>query len=175
MIGIKMFLKVFNIKRWKRKINTFLVNRVFVGTNPKFFEFKRKLLNSIGYEIGKGTKIVGPIYIGGKLKIGENCWIGKNFSINGNGSVTIGDNCDIAPEVTLQTGSHVIGGSERRAGNGYNGDIIGNGVWLGVRTTILNDVVVGDSCVVGACACVNKSVENNKLVGGVPARVIKDL
>lgn len=88
----------------KRRRVIFLVNRIYVG--PGHFEKKRKLLNSIGFEIGENTKVVGPIECTGTLKTGKNCWIGKNLKINGNGTVIIGDNCDIAPEVTFMTGGH---------------------------------------------------------------------
>lgn len=37
----------------------------------------------------------------GTLCIGANCWIGRNLTVHGNGSVIIGDNCDIAPDVTF--------------------------------------------------------------------------
>lgn len=63
-------------------------------------------MNGIGYRIGKGSKVVGPIECLGQFECGENCWIGKNLKINGNGTVKIGNNCDIAPEVTFQTGGH---------------------------------------------------------------------
>ena len=66
-------------------------------------------MRKLGHEIGEGTKIVGPIYCTGKIIIGKDCWIGKNLIINGNGSVRIGDNCDVAPEVSFQTGGHEIG------------------------------------------------------------------
>lgn len=177
MIGIKKmsrldkFLHLYGIKK---RIYLFIVNKVYVGT--KNFEKKRKLLNSIGYEIGVNTKIVGPIECYGKLIIGENCWIGKNLKVNGNGTVTIGDNCDIAPEVTFQTGGHLIGSFERRAGEGriYN-QSVGNGTWIGGRTTILNETHIGNSCVVAGCACVIKNVADNTVVGGVPAKEIRSL
>ncbi len=157
-------------------INTFLVNKIYIGTNSKFFEKKRKLLVSIGYIIGEKTKIVGPIENHGTLSIGKNCWIGKNLVIEGNGFVTIGDNCDIAPEVTFLTGGHKIGNSERRAGEGesYNIDV-GDGTWIGSQSTVLSNTSIGKSCVVASCACVNKSVPDNMLIGGVPAKIIKDL
>ena len=156
------------------RLNLFLVNKIFVGT--KYFEKKRRLLNSIGYEIGEGTKVVGPIFCTGKLKVGNNCWIGKNFFVNGNGRVVIGDNCDIAPEVIFETGGHEIGPSERRAGKGKNFyQVVGNGTWIGGRVTILNDTKIGNSCVLAAGCCVVKDVEDNMLVGGVPARVIRSL
>ena len=103
------------IRSLKRRTALFLVNHVLTGTRPCFFETKRRWLNSIGYSIGEGTKVVGPMECYAKLKVGRNCWLGKNLKINGNGTVEIGDNCDIGPEVTFQTGGHQIGTSERRA------------------------------------------------------------
>lgn len=160
----------------KRKISMFLVNKVLAGTRPCFFEPKRKLLNSIGHSVGEGTKIVGPIETYSKLTIGKYCWIGKNLKVNGNGSVVIGDCCDIAPEVTFQTGGHEIGSRERRAGDGLIcNQSVGNGVWIGGRSTIIGDVTISDGSVVAGCACVVKDVPPNVLVGGVPAKIIRSL
>ena len=158
----------------KRRRALYLVNKIYAGT--KHFKRKRKLLISIGYEIGEGTKIVGPIECYAKIKIGKNCWIGKNLIVNGNGELEIGDNCDIAPEVTFLTGGHKIGNAERRAGEGESYKIkVGNGVWIGGRSTILNNTEIGNSCMIAACSCVNKNVEDNSLVGGVPAKIIRKL
>ncbi len=137
---------------------------------------KRRLLNSIGHSIGPGTKVVGPVYCTGRLVTGRDCWIGKNLVVNGNGTVTLGDRCDVAPEVSFQTGGHRIGSHERRAGEGIIGDVtVGNGCWLGANSTVLAGVRIGDGVVVAACACVNKDVEADTLVGGVPAGVIRKL
>lgn len=166
--------RILHLKGIKRYFFLLLVNKIFAGT--KFFIIKRKLLNSIGYEIGENTKVVGPIECTGKLKIGKNCWIGKNLKVNGNGSVVIGDNCDIGPEVTFQTGGHIIGTKERRAGEGrIFSQYVGNGVWIGGRSTIIGNTVVGDSSVIAGCACVVKDIPENTLVGGVPAKIIRRL
>lgn len=158
----------------KKRLWLFSVNHLYAGTHS--FEKKRRLLRKLGYEIGEGTKVVGPVFCTGSLTVGKNCWVGKNFMVNGNGSVTIGDNCDIAPEVAFQTGGHEIGSKERRAGEGLVKHIkVGNGCWIGARSTILGDVQIGDGSVVAACACVCKDVESDTLVGGVPAREIKKL
>lgn len=168
--------KFFHLKGLKVRFNLYLVNKIYCGSNPKYFEKKRKLLNAINFQIGEGTKVVGPIEVTGKLIVGDNCWIGKNFKVNGNGTVTIGDNCDIAPEVTFQTGGHIIGTSDRRAGEGviFN-QSVGSGTWIGGRVTILNNTNIGKSCVIAGCACVTKNVEDNTLVGGVPAKCIRRL
>lgn len=160
----------------KRKYVFFCVNRLYAGAKPRFFERKRKLLNSIGFELGEGTKVVGPIEWTGSFRCGKNCWLGKNMKINGNGSVIMGDNCDVAPEVTFQTGGHEIGTADRRAGAGcIFHQAVGNGVWIGGRVTILNNAHIGDGCVIAGCACVTKDVPDNLLVGGVPAKTIKVL
>ena len=154
----------------------FLVNKVLVGVKPRWFETKRKLLNSIGHSIDTGTKIVGPIETYSKLTIGKDCWIGKNLKVNGNGSVTIGNCCDIAPEVTFQTGGHEIGSAERRAGQGRSfRQEVGNGVWIGGRATIIGEVKISDGSAIAGCACVVKDVPENVLVGGVPAKIIRSL
>ena len=160
----------------KRTLNLFLTNHVFVETKPLACYTKRKLLRGIGCPVGDGTTIVGPIECKGIIAIGKNCWIGKNCRINGNGTVEIGDNCDLGPEVTFQTGGHAIGDRTRRAGQGeiYH-QVIGNGTWLGGRSTICNNSTVGSGWVVAACACVVHDVPDNTLVGGVPARVIRSL
>lgn len=154
----------------------FLVNRIFAGTRNQFWEIKRKLLNSIGHSIGEGTKIVAPLECYGILKIGTECWIGKNLKLNGNGTVVIGDRCDIAPEVTFQTGGHEIGSAERRAGAGQTySQTIGDGVWIGGRATIIGKTTIGAGAVIAGCACVVNDVPENVVVGGVPAKTIRRL
>lgn len=122
-----------------------------------------------GAVIGNNTKIVGPIYFTCDLTIGDNCWIGMNFSAHGNGVVNIGDNCDFAPEVALLTGSHEIGAHSHRAGKGIALPIqIGNGCWVGARATVLGNSLINDGCVVGCCSLTNKTYEKDSLIVGVP-------
>lgn len=161
------------LKTIKKRIVIYLVNHVLNGT--RFFTAKRNLLRSIGYEIGEDTKIVGPLYNTGTLRIGADCWIGCGLTVHGNGTVTIGDRCDIAPDVVFLTGGHQIGGHGRRAGTGESYHIsIGNGVWIGGRATLLRNISVGDGSMIAACACVSGDVPADRLVAGVPAKVIKE-
>lgn len=159
-----------------KAISLFLVNKIFKGTKPRYFEIKRKLLILAGNKIGEGTKIVGPVFYTQPFEVGRNCWLGRNFTIYGDGYVSIGDNCDIAPEVVLLTGGHEIGGRNRRAGNGQTYSIqIGDGVWIGARSTIGRNSVISNGSVIAACACVMSFVEQDILVGGVPAELIRRL
>ena len=161
------------LKSIKKRMVIYMVNHVLSGTG--FFPAKRRLLRSIGCEIGENTKIVGPIHNTGTLRIGANCWVGCNLTIHGNGMVTIGDNCDIAPDVTFLTGGHRFGDHSRRAGIGESYHIaVGNGVWIGNRATILLNTSIGDGSMIAACACVFKDVPADTLVAGVPAKVKKE-
>ena len=158
----------------KKRIWIFCINHIYAGT--RWYEKKRALMRKLGHEVGEGTKIVGPIFCTGNLSIGKNCWIGKNLIVNGNGAVVIGDNCDIAPEVTFLTGGHEIGDAKRRAGKGETYTIeVGKGTWIGARATIGRSIEIGNGCVIAACSCVMKNVEDNRVVGGVPAKEIKIL
>ena len=174
MTGSDMITRIYS--HFRRKMAYYLVNHSLAGTNPHYFALKRKLLNAAGCKIGEGTKVVGPIVNTGHLEIGRNCWIGANFVVHGNGAVMLGDNIDVGPDVTFMTGTHHLVSSERRAGEGYNCDItIGSGCWLGGKSIFLNSIQVGEGCVVAAGGLVCKTISSNKLVGGVPAKIIKEL
>lgn len=165
------------INRLKRHFACFLINHFFLGTH--FFSIKRALLIFGGIPCGKGSKMVGPIYIGGvsKLSIGENVWIGKNISILGNGEVVLGNNIDIAPEVAFTTGSHNISSDmNRRAGEGVSFKIVvEDGTWIGVRTTIMGNTTIGKGAVIGACSLVNKDISGDGVYVGIPVKLIKRL
>ena len=154
----------------------FLVNRVFVGRKSFSCKVKRFLLRSIGHSIGKGTTIISPVFITGTCSIGEKCWINRGFSVYGNGRVIIGNNCDIAPDVVFLTGGHRIGDSCRRAGDGESyTTVVENGCWIGARSTLFGNVIVHEGSIVAACSFVNKDGPYNSMVGGIPAKHIKNL
>lgn len=68
------------------------------------------------------------------------------------------------------------GGANRRAGEGISFEVvIGNSVWVGAKSSFMGNIIVGDSAIVGACALVNKNVEPNTCVGGIPAKLLKKL
>jgi len=82
----------------------------------------------------------------------------------------------IGHHVVLVTAAHDLGPSGGRAGPGRAlGIVIEDGCWIGARTTILPGVRIGTGSVVAAGSLVAADVPPNKLVGGVPARMIKSL
>lgn len=158
-----------------RSFILWIINHFMAGNYLWFL--KSFLLKLTGVKIGKNVKIVGPLFIDVciDLTIGDNTWVGKNLTILGNANVNIGENCDIAPYVCLETGTHEIGTSERRAGKGYCESIsIEKGCWIGIRATILPGVSIGSGAIVAAGAVVNKNVESNIIAGGIPAKKLKE-
>lgn len=163
------------ILRYKRKFALFVVNHFLKGTRKFLFPLKRSLLSFAGYRIGKGTRIVGPLFITGEFRCGEDVWIGRNFSVDGNGTVVIGNSCDVAPNVQFYTGGHEVGDHSRRAGAGINTLIsIGDGCWCCAASKFLPGASVGAGCVIAAGAVVAGKFESDLMIGGIPARVIKN-
>jgi len=153
---------------------------LFILPVSRCFGLKRLFFRWAGLDVAGEVKINGHtwFYGRGKVNIGENTWIGPRCRFYTDASVTIsiGKNCDIAPEVAFMTGSHDVGDSNRRAGRGYcTSIVVEDGCWVGTRVTILGGVTVGHGSVIGAGALVIKDVPPNCVVAGVPARKIKTL
>lgn len=144
-----------------------------------FFRMKSFLAIKAGINVGDNVRICGRTYFfgSGVVSIGDNTWIGLNNSFyrTNLAFISVGDNCDIGPEVKFVTGSHQLGDSKRRAGTGTGGSItIGNGCWIGACVTILGNVEIGEGVVVAAGSVVTTDVPKDCLVAGVPAVVKKN-
>lgn len=164
------------INRFKRLLALFIINHFLSGTH--FFGAKRALLRFAGVEVGDATKVVGPLYLGGvaTLKLGDHVWLGRNASIDGNGSVEIDDWVDVGPCVSFGTGGHEIGSHGHRAGEGVTAHIaVGSGTWIGQNAVVVNNSSVGGGCVIAAGAVVIGDTPDDVLLAGVPAKVKRQL
>lgn len=146
----------------------------------RLYAVKRYFLNHAGIRVADGGLINGGTrFLGrGHVNVGSQTWIGPNcnFYTHLDAPIFIGSRCDIAPEVSFVTGSHDIGSPERRAGAGWVKPIhIGDGCWIGARVTVLGGVRIGRGAIVAAGAVVTRDVPENCLVGGVPARLLRQL
>lgn len=108
-----------------------------------------------------------------------NCLINNKCSIICNQYIEIGDNTDIASGVLIRDsdGHKLIGSRKEQVliGNNVVAPIkIGNNVWIGSNVIILKGVTIGDGAVVAAGAVVTKDVPSGSLVGGVPAKILKE-
>ncbi|MEW6983291.1 DapH/DapD/GlmU-related protein [Colwelliaceae bacterium 6471] len=109
------------------------------------------------------------------LSIGNNSSIGKDCQLAND--VTIGNDVMMAPEVAIFSVSHETGDTSipmRLQGNKASNPVtIGNDVWIGQRAMIMPGVNIGNGVIIAAGAIVTKDVPDFSVVGGNPAKVIK--
>lgn len=113
------------------------------------------------------------IYIGENVRITMDCciWAGESSKI------VFGDNVLVGPGVKMMSTNH---GTQRNGvpmvyQDRVNADInIGNDVWIGSNAVILKGVTIGEGSIVAAGAVVTKEVAPFSIVGGVPAKFIKE-
>lgn len=90
--------------------------------------------------------------------------------------IEIGDNCLLAPGVHIYTATHPLDKAQRADAVEFGKPVtIGNNVWIGGRAIINPGVTIGDNAVIASGSVVVKDVPANVLVGGNPARIIKEI
>lgn len=112
---------------------------------------------------------------GGLIHVGARSAINAYCVLQGNGGIRIGDGVMVAAHVQMFAANHIYSRMDvpiQEQGETRRGIVIGNDVWIGAGSIILDGVVVGDGAVVGAGAVVTKSVPEGAVVAGVPARII---
>lgn len=111
---------------------------------------------------------------GKNISIGENTFIDSGCHFQDQGGIEIGEGSLIGHNVVLATVNHALEPSLDRK-NSYAPIKIGKKVWIGSNVTILSGVSVGDWAVITAGAVVTKDVPAYAIVGGVPAKVIRQV
>jgi len=145
-------------------------------------------------KIGKYSRIRGTLIIlpyGGKITIGENCFVGMNSKIWSGDSIEIGNNVLISHLVNIvDTNSHEVDHLERAQGykklftEGHPKEkgsietapiVIQDYAWISFGVSILKGVTIGEGAIVAAGSVVIKDVPPYTLVAGNPAKVKKEL
>ncbi len=140
-----------------------------------------------GVEIGAGTLVmhgsVLHVYNFRELphagiRIGCESLIGEYNVIRGQGGVTIGDRVYTSPGTQLIAVNHIFADPARpfvEQGITAEGIVVEDDVWIGSQAVVTDGVRVGRGAVVAAGAVVTRDVPPHTVVGGVPARVIREI
>ena len=112
----------------------------------------------------------------GDVMIGDHTRIGLHNTIIG--PVSIGNHVNLAQGITVTALNHNFEDTEKRIdeqGVSTPPVVIDDDVWIGANAVILPGVHIGNHCVVAAGAVVTKDVPPHSLVGGVPAKIMKQI
>lgn len=126
---------------------------------------------------GKNLRLINVVdksaLISQRATIGNGCFIGKMAIVNSKSVVC--DNCIINSKALIEHGCYVSEHANISTNTVINGDVrVGKGSFIGSCSVTKGQLRIGDWVTVGAGAVVVTNVENNKVVAGVPAKVIKD-
>jgi acetyltransferase-like isoleucine patch superfamily enzyme len=157
-----------------------------------------RIANPIGdpscISVGPNSQVCGELLTfatGGRIQIGEWCYIGEGTRVWSQTSVSIGNHVMISHLVDIHdTDSHPIDWQERRLDSkahmtnqiqgiskktASNPVIIEDDVWICFKATILKGVHIGRGAIIAAGAVVTKDVPAWTIVGGNPARLLRSI
>jgi acetyltransferase-like isoleucine patch superfamily enzyme len=116
--------------------------------------------------------------IGKGIQIGKNVGIGDYAHIGGAGGVFIGDDTIAGAYLSIHPENHNYNDTTkliREQGVNRKGISIGNNCWIGAKVTVLDGSKVGEGCVIAAGAVVGGVFPNDVIIGGVPAKILKEI
>ena len=119
-----------------------------------------------------------PFYCdyGTHIEVGKNFFANYNCTILVVAKVKIGDNCQMAPNVSIYTAGHPIHPFSRNSMYEYGKEVtIGDNVWIGGNTVICPGVTIGHNTVIGAGSVVTRDIPDWSVAAGNPCRVIRKI
>ena len=170
-----------NVKiKYKHKIQVgkslFLDDNVFINALSKG---GIKIGNNFSLKRNSIIECTGVIRsLGESLIIGDNVGISQNCFIQVRGKVVLGNNIIFGPDVKIFSENHNFSDTNTSInlqGETRKGVVIKDGVWIGTGATILDGVTIGENSIIAAGSLVSKDVEKNTIVGGIPAKLIKEI
>lgn len=128
----------------------------------------------IGRPVDESFGLFPPFYTdcGKNIHVGKQVFINMGCKFQDQGGIFIGDGSLIGHNVVLATLNHAIPPEDRSSM--LPAPIrIGRHVWIGANATVLPGVTIGDGAIIAAGAVVTRDVPENTIVGGVPARIMR--
>jgi acetyltransferase-like isoleucine patch superfamily enzyme len=164
------------------KTNVFLGNNVTIEHNTVIDGYAQRTVS-----IGHGSKIGAYSLVsctshfskyGKGLVMGNNSAIGRFTEFGAAGGITIGNDVIMGAYISFHSENHNYLDTTRlirEQGVTSKGITIGNNVWVGAKVTFLDGSNIGNCCVVAAGAVVNGIFPDHSVIGGVPAKILKQI
>ena len=147
-------------------LDGYAAQKIMLGDNAKIGSFSKLLSTSHFSKLGVG------------LKMGNNSAIGDYTHFGAPGGIEIGDDVIMGSYISFHSENHNFLDTTkliREQGVTSKGIKLGNNIWVGAKVTFLDGSVIGNNCVVAAGAVVSGVFPNNTIIGGVPAKIIKNI
>jgi len=147
-----------------------------LNSSSEIGQIRDRLGEIIQGEIDSSTIIFVPFYtnFGKHIRIGKNVFINHGCSFLDMGGIQIEDNVLIGPKVNIITENHPIDPRNRKSLD-LKPVLIKKNAWIGASSTVLPGVTIGENAIIAAGAVVSKDVDANTIVGGIPAKRIKEI
>lgn len=161
--------------------------RDFNISDPNDKAERRRILEELIPHINDDTIIEAPIMFdyGAFTKFGKRCFVNYNLTCMDTSWITIGDDVQIGPNVTLASPIHPMGKNDRRFRTAEDGSLyciesgkpitIENDCWICADVTICAGVTIGEGTVIGAGSVVTRDIPKGVFAAGNPCRVIRKL
>lgn len=147
-------------------IDAFASEKIILGNCVKIGSFSNLNTTSHLSKYGKG------------LKVGDNSAIGDFAHIGASGGIEIGNDVIMGAYVSFHSENHNFNDKTtliRDQGVTSKGIFIGNNIWVGAKVTFLDGCKIGNNCVIAAGSVVNSIFPDNVVIGGVPAKILKEI
>ena len=147
-------------------IDGFASSKVILGDCVKIGSFSNLNITSHLSKYGKG------------LKMGNNSAIGDFAHIGASGGIEIGNDVIMGSYISFHSENHNFNDKKvliREQGVTSKGIVIGNNIWVGAKVTFLDGCKIGNNCVIAAGSVVNSVFPDNVVIGGIPAKILKEI
>ena len=145
---------------------------------PSRREEREAIIRQLFGHVGKSVCIHSPFHcdFGAQISVGDHFVGNFNLTILDEAPVTIGDHVFIGPNVGIYTVNHALRPDQRNAGIMRSLPIaIGNNVWIGGHTVVMQGVTIGDNTVIGAGSVVTRDIPAGVVAVGSPCRVLRKI
>ena len=181
---LKLRKKIFLGKRsvFLNKKNIIFGNNVTIEQNCFIDAYaSKKIIFGNNVKIGAFSSLSSTSHMskyGVGVTIGNNSGIGRFSEFGASGGISIGENVIMGSYISFHSENHNFNDLQkpiREQGVTSKGIKLGNNIWVGAKVTFLDGCEIGNNCVIAAGSVVKGKFLNNLVIGGVPAKVLKNI